>query len=114
MREAYFEECVFADDLTAWRAFNRPMPDESFMKRGRFCQDVMHQRGAANQVMLEPTKECITVLPTTAPAQTSFRLLGIPLDSCLSMANAVAKVMQGASRRLCDLLRCRRFTACRI
>ena len=106
---AHFEEVVFADDLNAWRVFDRSVPDELLISAGKDCQAELHRWGEANQVTFEPTKEIVTVLSTTAPSQWSFRLLGVPFDCRLCMRDAVEEVVCGASRRAKGLLRCRRY-----
>ncbi len=104
-----FLECVFADDLNAWRTYDRSAPDALLLDAGRRCQVEVHRWGDANQVTFEPSKELVPMLSTTAASQWSFRLLGVPFDACLSMADGLAEVVHSASSRLCCLLRCRRF-----
>ena len=72
-------------------------------------QRELHKWGRANQVSFDATKESQHVLSTSDPDGSAFKLLGVPFDTELSMANAVSELVSSAGWKLRTLLRTRRF-----
>ena len=52
--------------------------------------------GDANQVSFDAAKESKHILSTTDPEGSTFKLLGVPFDTELSMACAVSEVVCAA------------------
>ena len=65
--------------------------------------------GDANQVAFDAAKESQQVLSTSDPEGSTFKLLGVPFDTELSMANAVSELVSSAGWKLKTILRTRRF-----
>ena len=61
-----FKETVFADDLNAWRAFSldkrASAPHETALSELAAVQRELHQWGAANQIVFDPSKESVHIL----------------------------------------------------
>ena len=72
-------------------------------------QRELHKWGDANQVVFDADKESQHVLSMTDPEGSSFKLLGVPFDTELSMAHAVSELVSSAGWKLRTLLRTRRF-----
>ena len=62
VNEAGFEEAVYADDLNAFREFDRAEEDSTIVEDCRKLQGGLHARGHANQEVFDPCKESIHVL----------------------------------------------------
>ena len=69
----------------------------------------LHKWGEANQVTFDAAKESQHVLSTSDPEGSSFKLLGVPFDTELSMAHAVSELVSSAGWKLRIILRIRRF-----
>ena len=73
------------------------------------CQEELHKRSAANQVAFDASKESHHVLSLSDPDGNSLKLLGVPFDMGLSMADAISELVSSAGWKLRTLLRTRRF-----
>ena len=109
INECFYEEVVFADDLNAYRTFPAAT-DNSFIKESlNNCQRKLHKWGAANQVAFDAGKESHHVLSLSDPEGSMFKLLGVPFDTELTMANAVSELVSSAGWKLRTLLASKRF-----
>ena len=106
---AGFEEEVYADDLNAFKIFDKEVPNESLVKSMKNCQLELHEWGAANQVQFDPSKESIHVVSRHEPLGKSFRLLGVIFDTGLDMDEAIGEVVSSCSWKMRSLLRTGRF-----
>ena len=68
-----------------------------------------HTWGAANQVAFDAGEESQHVLSLSDPSGCSFKLLGVPFDTMLSVADAVSELVSTAGWKLRTLLRAKRF-----
>jgi hypothetical protein len=109
INECFFSEVVFADDLNAYRVFPCATHNSIIMNCIDNCQQELHKWGAANQVAFDAGKESQHVLSLSDPAGNSFKLLGVPFDTDLSMAGAVSEMVSAAGWKLRTLLRTRRY-----
>ena len=75
-----FKETVFADDLNAWRAFSfdkrASAPHETALSELAAVQRELHQWGAANQVVFDPSKESVHILHRSCYYGENFKILG--------------------------------------
>ena len=109
LNEWFFEEVVFADDMSAYRVFMPDTCNETIMKTIKSVQHELHTWGRANQVDFDAKKESAHILSLTEPVGDSFKLLGVTFDVALTMSDAVAEVVTAASWKLRTLLRTRRY-----
>ena len=65
--------------------------------------------GRANQIEFEPTKESVHVMARTGGTDGFFPMLGAKFDSQLLMRDTLQDMATGASWRLRNLLKSRRF-----
>ena len=104
-----FTEVVYADDLNAYRVLPSTMPNNVIKKSLDSCQQELHKWGAANQAYFDAGKESQHVLSLSDPFGNSFKLLGVPFDPELSMADAISEIVAAAGWKLKTLLRTRRY-----
>ena len=109
VKDAGFEEIVFADDLNAYKESPKTTDDESLLKDARKCQDKVHKWGVPNRVTFDPKKESFHVLSLAAPAGTTFKTLGVQFDDGLTMEKAVKATATEAQWKLRTLERSSRF-----
>jgi hypothetical protein len=109
IKELFFTEAVYADDLNAYREFSSQVSDETVKGSIDICQKELHTWGKANQVEFDPAKESKHVLQLAQPEGSSFKLLGVVFDDGLIMEMAVTEVVNEASWKLRTLLRTRRY-----
>jgi len=109
INEWFFTEVVFADDLNAYRIVAGSTPNGTIKESLDNCQQELHKWGAANQVAFDAAKESQHVLSLSDPLGSSFKLLGVPFDPALSMADAINDLVSTAGWKLRTLLRTRRF-----
>ena len=107
--ECFFKEIIYADDLNAYRVFPSTSDNNDIKGSLRNCQIELHKWGEANQVSFDPSKESHHILSLSDPWGDSFNLLGVPFDTCLSMAGAVSDIVSAAGWKLRVILRTRRF-----
>ena len=68
------------------------------------CQSAVHEWGASNQVVFDPTKEQLVIIHRTQKHGEVFKLLGTWIDTKLVMSTAVTKIVSKASPKLMALL----------
>ena len=109
INECFFEEVVYADDLNSYREFPSDTPNDIILVSLKSCQHELHTWGAANQVAFDAGEESQHVLSLSDPFGCNFKMLGVPFDTMLSMADAVSEIVSAASWKLRTLMRTRRF-----
>ena len=109
VRDAGFEEEVYADDLNAYKAFPTAVKNEELFEEGRRCQEKLHKWGRANQVCFDPTKESFHVFARTGGQGGNTELLGVNFDTGLAMDDAVRGLVQEVAWKLRVLQRSARF-----
>jgi hypothetical protein len=109
IKNAEFEDIVFADDLNAYKLFENTTCNDEIVESCTRCQRELHAWGRANGVSFDPAKESMHVLSRTDPFGDSFRILGVLFDCKLTMAQSVNALHREASWRLRTLLRVQRF-----
>ena len=97
IREFFYEEMVYADDLNAYKVVPASTSMESAMKSLDNVQQELHRWGAANQVTFDPSKESRHVLSRSEPFGDDFKLLGVIFDSRLDM-DAAVRTLAGKMR----------------
>ena len=107
--ECFFKEVIYADDLNAYREFPSTTDHIIIKNSLRNCQDELHKWGEANQVSFDSAKEGQHVVSLSDSWGSSFKLLGVPFDTGLSMASAVSEMVSAAGWKLRVILRTRRF-----
>ena len=96
VNEVFFKECVFADDLNAYREFASDVSDATIVKSIDNCQQELHAWGRANQVAFDAGKESKHILKLHDSERSSFKLLGVLFDDSISMATAVSQLVADA------------------
>ncbi len=109
VRELGFVETVFADDFNCWKGFDWNVDGPSAIESMKECQVKLHDWGAANQVVFDPSKESFAILRARDPVGEDFKLLGIIFDTKLLMHKGARKVATDAGWRLRAILRVRRY-----
>ena len=109
VREAGFEEAVYADDLNAFKEVPVRVDNSEALERAKDCQLRLHAWGRANQVSFDSSKESFHVLSHRDPAGGTLKLLGVPFDCKLDMAEAIHSLACEAGWKLRILLKTARF-----
>ena len=88
------------------KAFARTTPFSDIQLDMRLCQRSLHSWGVGNSVRFDPGKEEFHILsrPGSAVDYSSFRLLGVKIDSKLLMREGVRALV---FRAHCDAQACR-------
>ena len=100
INECFYKEVVFADDLNAYRIYPSASHNSAIKESLKNVQRELHKWGTANQVAFDAAKESQHVLSTSDPEGSAFKLLGVPFDTELSMANAVSELVSSAGWKL--------------
>ena len=109
IREFFFPEIVYADDLNFFREFPESTPNKMFLQSVDHVQAELHEWGDANQVCFDQSKESKHVLSRADPAGSCFKLLGVQFDCHLFMAEAVRTLACNVRWKQKMLLRARRY-----
>ena len=97
----------FADDLNAFEIFDRNCASDEIMSKLRVCQSRIHEWGRKNRVSFDPAKEAFVILHPRHGVGATFKLLGLMVDTRLSMEEAVHAILQKARPKMRALLRTR-------
>ena len=100
---------IYADDINAFKAFDRSVPNSAVFDDLKRRQVELHRWGFANQVTFDAGKESFTVLSTTDAEGEDFKVLGIDFDAKLTMRHCIQTCVAEAGWRYRTLLRTRRF-----
>ena len=110
VRQNGFHELVFADDLNAFKSFEKEVTDEDMHEEMDECQRNVHTWGRANQVEFDPGKESKHILATAGRGSGgSFKLLGVTFDPGLSMEGGIQDIARSASWKLATVVRTNRY-----
>ena len=109
IREYFFEEVVYADDLNAFRMFHSGTSNNDILGAVDKCQDELRAWGKANQVSFDPAKESKHVMSRRDPCGDNFKLLGVVFDCRLFMDVPIQEVLDAIVWKARMLLRARRF-----
>ena len=77
------------------------------MSKLRVCQSRIHEWGRKNRVSFDPAKEAFVILHPRYGVGATFKLLGLMVDTRLSMEEAVHAILQKARPKMRALLRTR-------
>ena len=108
-RSCAFEEIIFADDLNCFRSFDNQVNLDFVLEQLTRVQEEVHKWGSANGVTFEGTKESFHVLSHIHHHGNSFRVLGVTVDTQLTMSEAIEECAQESHWRLTAILRTRRY-----
>ena len=93
MKDAGFQEVVYADNLNAYKAFPTSVSNKQLYKEEERCQKKLHAWDQANQVTFDPGKESFHVLEQAGGHGSTCELLGTKFDTALKMPEAVHEVV---------------------
>ena len=129
IRKSGFEEVIYADDLNAFRVYDRrrpthdaPTTDAALLPAGdagalpndvrrdlQKCQTELHTWGLANSVSFDAARESSHLLSLATPTTGAFRLLGATYDARLTMKTCVDELVHDASWKVTSVLRGRTY-----
>ena len=109
IRDCGFVEKVYADDLSAYRAYDQSVPNETLMGDARVCQRALHQWGRANKVTFDAGKEGLHVISRSNPEGGNFKHLGVEFDPRLLMEDEITALASKCQWKISTILRARRF-----
>ena len=102
-------EAKYADDLNMYKAYAGQTPCDDILADLKHLQSATHSWGRANQVIFDGAKEEFAIIHRRHNHGDAFKLLGIWIDTKLTMDVAVDKVVKKISPKVTALLRTRRF-----
>ena len=102
---------MYADDRNAYRLFTNGTSNDFVLDQPRRCQFELHERGVANAVTFEQSKESFHILVHSQRYGDPFRLLRVTSDTQLSMGSAVSECSIESHWRLFSLRRSRIFVS---
>ena len=108
IREFWFEEVVFADDLNAFRIVPSSTSAGTAMNSVVYVQCELHKGGDANRVGFDVPKGSNHVHSLNDPLGPELKLLGVTFDCKLETENAVRSLTGKVKWKLQMLLRSRR------
>ena len=106
---AVFCIIIYADDLNAFKAYDRNVSNSTVLSELRTRQLELHRWGKANRVTFDAGKECFCVLSTSDGEGDNFKVLGIEFDPKLSMHACVQSCVHEAGWRYRSILRTHPF-----
>lgn len=83
----------FADDLNAFKQFDKATPLENVTEELSRCRSRVHALGRAHRVAFDVSKEPIVVLHPTAHHGEPFKLLGCMMDLNLRMHTVIDQIL---------------------
>jgi hypothetical protein len=104
-----FTETKFADDLSAFRAFDSSIGQSEILDTMKDCQSGIHKWGKINRVSFDSTKEHCLILSKHTPQGDSFKFLGPLVDTKLVMAEEVDRIRGKACPKIKAILRTRGY-----
>ena len=109
VRKSGCKEIVYADDLNAYKEYDRSVQNEDIIIDLEICQKDVHLWGAANQVVFDSGKEGMFVLSHENPSPGTFHVLGVEFDCKLSMNRAIGEISQAMRWKLIMITRSRKY-----
>ena len=106
---AGFSVVIYADDIDAFKAYNRDFGNDLVFADLKLRQAELHRWGAANQVKFDSGKENFATLSTTHSEGEPFKVLGFAFDAELSMLHCAQECAIEAAWRYRALLRTKRY-----
>ena len=98
---------LYADDLQAFKFYERGVSHEAIIQDCQTCRDAVHKWGAANQVVFDPLKEGLHVLSLLNNVESNFCFLGCRVDSRLQMQLLLEDLVLSSRWKVASLLRVR-------
>jgi hypothetical protein len=105
IREFFFCEMVYADDLNAYKIVPSSTGVDEAMRLMDKAQTELHKWGAANRVSFDAAKESKHVLSRKDPHGSEFKLLGVIFDCRLFMDVAIGTLVGKVRWKIAMLLR---------
>ena len=104
-----FDETMFADDLSAYRAYAPSVTSRIILDDLQECQSELHAWGASRQILFDSGKESFHILARGEPQGEPFKFLGVTFDTKLIMDNACSEIAAQGHHRACTVLRLRPY-----
>ena len=109
IRSQNFNVAKFADDLSAFKYFERSTPNASIMESLRVCQSATHRWGVQSRVTFDATKEHFCILDRSDGCGDVFKLLGVLIDPKLNMSDEVQRIKKKTLPKIKAILANRHF-----
>ena len=102
-------DLLFADDLNAYKVYDRNVESSEIMSILYLCQAACHKWGRQNQVEFEPKKESFTIMNKDGGNGVDFKLYGVTFDAGLRMEKMVEILRGRMLGKLFALFKIRKF-----
>ena len=104
-----FTERTYADDLTCCKTFPQATPNTDIMVEMQSCKAAVTKWGEANSVRFDEDKESMNVVSLQTPSGREFRILGVTIDSRLTMETAVSEVVGACGWKVRSILQMKSY-----
>ena len=81
MNQAGFKEAVFADNLNAYKDYDKSCDNQVLHEEMQDCQAELHKWGRANKVQFDAGNESTHILSKDGPEDEPFEMFGIKFDT---------------------------------
>ena len=109
VNQAGFSEALFADDLNAYKCYNKSCQNGVLYEEMQDCQARLHNWGKANKVQFDAGKESMHILHRTEPDGEAFEMFGVKFDTKLTMEKQIQSLVSPCKWKLKTLLRAKRY-----
>ena len=109
VNKAGYTEAIFADDLNAFKSYDRNCCNDVLYEEMEYCQECLHEWGRANKVQFDAGKESKHVLHRQEPEGEDFQMFGVLFDTQLRMEQHLEGLTNRCRWKLKTLLRARRY-----
>ena len=98
VRQCFFQVAKFADELTAYRNYRSSNSNDQIQEDFRKCRQACHLWGVQRRVSFDASKEHFCILHKVQCSGDSFRLLGVMVDTELTMEEEINRIMKSATQ----------------
>ena len=109
IQSQHFKIAKFADDLSAYKYYNRTISNNTICDDLRRCQTAAHLWGVQSRVSFDPGKEHFCVIDRQDSFGDVFKLLGVLIDPKLIMADEVQRIKKKTMPKIKAILAHRHF-----
>ena len=109
INKAGFIEIIYADDLNAFKTFERSTCNKDIRDEMVVCQSGLHEWGRANKVEFDSKKESMSIISHVEPEGPEFKMYGIIFDTQLRMDSTITELANATNWKLRTVLRTRRY-----
>ena len=109
IRQCFFRVAKFADDLTTYRNYRSSTCNDQIQEDLCECQQACHLWGVQRRVSFDASKEHFCILHKVQCSGDSFRLLGVMVDTKLTMEEEIRRIRRKVRPKIQAILNTRAY-----